>query len=487
MPGAVNIDYDFMNYAQHGASKTKNVFKLSFDRLKTADEDIGLTKDTLTARLRELFMGNTISTSAIKKFKTSVVGKGLKMKSTLNTDILKISEEEAMRIEKAIEFVWEMWAESKECDFYRESNFYQLQALAFLTMLIDGDCFTLLPFKKYKGDLFELKVQLIDSIRCKNPYSNFDKDIKNGIEKDKNGVAVACYFYVDEYDSKSIRVPIFGEKTGRRNILILKGRERIGQRRGVPLLAPVIESLFHLTQYSLAELTNAVISALFTAFIETSPTSDLSTPPGESSYENVEEEQEEDGDLNITLGNGNIQELPKGKTVKFANPSRPNANFDAFFSAMTKHIAAALELPVEVLLNSFNSNYSASKAAMNEAWAVFESKKADFISDFCQPIFEEFMDEIVYEGYLDLKGYKENPFIRRAYLKAEWYGTSQGQLDPVKEVTASILKIKHNLSTKAKECLELNGTDYESNAKQRKAEKEMEEKYGIFESDQKRK
>src|SRR3712207_1894071 len=98
-------------------------------------------------------------------------------------------------------------------------------------MLIDGDCFTLLPFKKYKGDLFELKVQLIDSIRCKNPYSNFDKDIKNGIEKDKNGVAVACYFYVDEYDSKSIRVPIFGEKTGRRNILILKGRERIGQRK----------------------------------------------------------------------------------------------------------------------------------------------------------------------------------------------------------------------------------------------------------------
>lgn len=126
MPGAVNIDYDFMNYAQHGASKTKNAFKLSFDRLKTADEDIGLTKDTLTARSRELFMGNTISTSAIKKFKTSVVGKGLKMKSTLNTDILKISEEEAMRIEKAIEFVWEMWAESKECDFYRESNFYQL-------------------------------------------------------------------------------------------------------------------------------------------------------------------------------------------------------------------------------------------------------------------------------------------------------------------------------------------------------------------------
>lgn len=479
----VNVNFDYLNYAQHGASKTKNAFKLTFDKLKTADEDIGLTKDTLTARSRELFMGNTIAGAAIKKFKTSTVGKGLKLKSTLNAEVLKISEDEASRIEKAIEFAWEYWAESKECDYYRQSNFYQLQALAFLTMLVDGDLFVLLPFKKYSGNLFELKVQLIDGVRCVSPYKDFGQvDIKNGIEKDKNGVEVACHFSVDEYNTKTVRVPIYGEKTGRRNILFLKERERIAQRRGVPLLSPVIESLFHLTKFSQAELTNAVISALFTAFIETAPTSNLYTPPGESSYENVGQEKDDDEDLNLKLGNGNIQELPKGKTVKFADPSRPNANFDNFFTAMTKHIAAALELPIEVLLSCFNSNYSASRAALNEAWAVFESKKANFVWDFCQPIFEEFMDELVYKGFIDLKGYKENPFLRKAYLKAEWYGTSQAQLDPVKEVTASILKIKNNLSTKAKECLELNGTDYESNAKQRKSENEMEEKYGISES-----
>ena len=39
------------------------------------------------------------------------------------------------------------------------------------------------------------------------------------------------------------RVEAYGDTTGRRNVLHIMSRERIGQRRGVPLLAPVLESL----------------------------------------------------------------------------------------------------------------------------------------------------------------------------------------------------------------------------------------------------
>ncbi len=44
--------------------------------------------------------------------------------------------------------------------------------------------------------------------------------------------------------------------------------ERPGQRRGVPVLAPVIEALKQLGRYTDAELVAAVVSGLFTVFVK---------------------------------------------------------------------------------------------------------------------------------------------------------------------------------------------------------------------------
>lgn len=67
---------------------------------------------------------------------------------------------------------------------------------------------------------------------------------------------------------KWTRVEAWGEKTGRRNVIHIMNRERIGQRRGVPFLAPVIEALKQLGRYTDAELVAAVVSGMFTVFIE---------------------------------------------------------------------------------------------------------------------------------------------------------------------------------------------------------------------------
>jgi capsid protein len=45
--------------------------------------------------------------------------------------------------------------------------------------------------------------------------------------------------------------------------------DRIEQSRGIPALAPVIESLKQLDRYAEAELMAAVVSAFFTVFIKT--------------------------------------------------------------------------------------------------------------------------------------------------------------------------------------------------------------------------
>ena len=393
--------------------------------------------------------------------RTNIIGTGIKLKPKINKKILELSDEEADEIQNRIQTIWELWANSTECDSERQSNFYQLQSLAFITQLIDGECFVLLPLKESNNDFFELKIKLIDSARCVTPYSS-NVDAKNGVELNAAGEVVAYWFINDKLSLQPKRIQVTG-KNGRRNILVLMEKERIGQRRGVPLLAPVIEMLSQITKFTNAELMNAVVSSMFSVFI----TSDLNANPISDLFQEKQSEKEN----NYSLGSGTIMELEPGQDVKFAEPTRPNTQFDNFLFSMCKQLGAALEIPVEVLLSNFNASYSASKASLEEVWKMYLMRRSWIVANFCQPIFEEWLDEAVAKGYIKLKGYFDNPLIRKAYQQAEWYGETQSQLDPYKEVKAAELRIATGISTVAREARAINGSDWKDNIEQRKIEK----------------
>ena len=86
------------------------------------------------------------------------------------------------------------------------------------------------------------------------------------------------------------------------------------------------------------------------------------------------------------------------------------------------------------------------------------------------------LDEAVEKGYIKLPGYFENPLKRKAYLSAEWYGQAQGQIDPLKEVKASVMKIEYGLSTGAREARLLNGSDFQENIEQQTTEAKLKQK-----------
>lgn len=457
---------EILNYSQHGASTRKNAFREFDDNLYDADEDIGDNKEILMARSRQLYMGNAIAVGAIRKMRTNIIGTGIKLKPKINKKLLNLTDEEVDEIQDRIQTVWELWANSTECDSERQSNFYQLQSLAFITQLVDGECFVLLPFKERTGDFFELKIKLIDSARCITPY-NSNIDAKNGVELNKDGEVIAYWFINDKLTLTPKRIQVIG-KNGRKNVLVLMEKERINQRRGVPLLAPVIEMLSQITKFTNAELMNAVVSSMFSVFI----TSEVKANPISDMFQQSSSQKTN----NYSLGSGTIMELEPGQDVKFAEPTRPNTQFDNFLFSMCKQLGAALEIPVEVLLSNFNASYSASKASLEEVWKVYTMRRSWLIANFCQPIFEEWLDEAVAKGYLKLKGYFENPLIRKAYQQAEWYGETQSQLDPYKEIKAAELRIATGISTVAREARAINGSDWKDNIEQRKLEqKAMEE------------
>jgi len=94
-------------------------------------------------------------------------------------------------------------------------------------------------------------------------------------------------------------------------------------------------------------------------------------------------------------------------------------------------------------------------------------------TDFCQPIFEEWMSEAVAKGRISAPGFFSDPMIRKAYCGAEWNGPAQGLLNPVQEVEAAEKRVVNGFSTRDREAMEMNGSDFYRNAAQRKREEKL--------------
>lgn len=464
-------------YSHHGASRVKKSLLGWNSTSRSTKEDMDDNLALLRERSRDLYMGAPIATSALKTTRTNVVGAGLKLNPQLDYKFLGITEDEAEAWEENIEREFSLWADSVHCDAQRMNNFYELQQLAFLNWMMNGECFGLLPYIQRPNMPYDLRIQLIEADRVSNPVkTDPNKKVINGIEIGKHGEVIAYYVCnqhpgsLQSLKKEWVRISKFGKKTGRPNILHLMESERCEQRRGIPILAPVIESLKQLARYTEAELMAAVVSGMFTVFIESQDQSE-DNPFGEMVPSQYEVDSEDEN--SYEMGNGAIIALGEGEKANVANPGRPNAQFDPFVTSICRQIGSALEIPYELLIKHFTASYSASRAALLEAWKMFRMRRTWMANDFCQPVYEEWLAEAIAKGRISAPGFFNDPMIRKAYSTAEWNGPSQGQIDPLKEVKAAENRVNNGFSTRAKETTELTGGDFKRNYRQRVREEKM--------------
>lgn len=476
-------------YDHSGASSTKKSMAGWVHSSLSPKEDIDYNLDTLRQRSRDLYMSSPIATSAVKNNRTNVVGSGLQLKSTIDYASLGITREQAIDYETQIEREFGLWATSKLSDTLGLNDFYELQQLGMMSWLINGDVFVVMKHRKRTPYMpYGLNLHMVEADRVSTPNASTKgrsvvgkaatgNSIVSGVETDVSGMVVAYHFcsaYPNSSDSLRKtwqRVEARGAKTGNPNVLHIMESERCEQYRGIPYLAPVIEALKQITRYTEAEIMAAVVTAFFTAFIKT--TGDRTEIPMGESIAEADRVAVDDEAPNYQLGAGTINVLGEGEDVTFANPTRPASGFDMFVTAISTQIGAALEVPAEMLLKRFSSSYSASRAAFLEAWKAFKMRRVWFAKDFCQPVYELFLADAVALGRLRLPGFFVDPIIKRAWCGAQWNGPSQGQIDPTKEVEASIMKVAHGFSTHAKETMELTGGDFTQNAMQCKQELEL--------------
>ena len=172
--------------------------------------------------------------------------------------------------------------------------------------------------------------------------------------------------------------------------------------------------------------------------------------------------------------------LASARVTDTKTPNIPTAGFDVFLNAFCRLVGAALGIPKEVLMKEYNSSYSASRAAILEAWKEFKMFREWFVTDFCQPIYETWLAEAVARGRIQAPGFFDDPLIREAWCGARWIGPVQGQIDPTRECEAAVIQITHGIKTHEQITREMGGGDWFENVAQLKRENDLLKEAGVM-------
>jgi lambda family phage portal protein len=465
-----------------GASKTKRALSEYFTTQTDANAVLTYDIQTLRDRSRDLCRNNPLALGAINTKVSNIIGTGLRLQSCVNWRFLGMTETQADEWKETVEREFSLWAESKDSDVERALDFYEQQELAIRSVFESGDAFVLLPHVATPGMPYRTRIQLIEADRVCNEGNQADTEtLCMGVEKNSYGAPVAYHVMsshpgaIPFVDWTWRKIPAFGAKTGRRNILHMYFKRRPGQSRGVPDLAPVIEALKQLGRYTEGELMAAVISGMFTVFVKSE---------GEGVFAPMDPTGETGGkatDEDYKLGPGAIVGLDPNEDVTTANPGRPNQAFDPFVQSILRQIGVALELPFEILVKHFTSSYSAARAALLDAWKYFLGRRRWMSANFCQPIYEAWLEEAIALGRIEAPGFLGgDPAIRKAYADAYWIGPARGQIDELKEVQAAEIRVRRGFSSLEKECAEMNGTYWDDVHWQRVKEIKMRQDAGML-------
>ncbi len=478
-------------YGAAGASHTKRSVKGFDAQSGSPREDIDANNGTMRQRCRMLYMSAPVAASAIKTNRTNSVGLGLKLNPKIDWEYLGITARQAEEWEKNTKAEFRLWAERKEtCDATGMNGFYEIQQLAFVSWLVSGDVFVLLKHVETDRDHpYSLRLHVIEADRCSTPRQDATflygmtegkagngNRIYDGVEVDGNGKAVAYHirntypYQATAEETQWKRVEAYGKKTGLPNVVHIMNSERPEQYRGVSYLAQIIEPLLQSRRYTEAEIVSAIVQSFFAAFVKT--TGDTSGMPWNSTEPEDGEPQERYDPNEYDLAAGQINVMNPGEDVVFAKPEHPSSGFETFMKAMCTQMGAALEIPRDLLMKEFNSSYSASRGALLEAWKSFRMYRGWFTSDFCRPVYEVWLSEAVAAGRVNAPGFFGDRRTKEAWLGAEWVGPSQGQLDPVKEITAEIMAVAEGFSTHEDSTVRLNGGDWNTNMNKLSGENE---------------
>lgn len=474
---------------------------MSFDGEKTIGElgaPVEIYPEYRSLRLRAYeanLTSDVIKIISSKVFKWAI-GNGLTLKSEPLEDYLNIKglPNKTIDLRNRIEASFSLYASLNNSDYSQMKNFHALALDAYTDSFLGGDCLVI-----YRIENNYPTAQVIDGQQVCDPFINSEyyraaeergHRIKHGVELDRKGKHVA--YYVKSEKGLKIeheRIPAFVELNGKHfpfamAKMIYFGKHRINDVRGVSALSAILEKVNKLDRYTEATVGSAEERAKIVMSITHDKDSTGENPMIERTRANMGLLNPDSGKSGADLVGAELERhvarttdkttvnMPNGSKLE-ALESRAEINYEPLFNAVFTQIAAALDMPPEVALQKFSSNYSASRAAMKIWEYMIKIDRNRFANEFYKPFYDLFFYCEVLRGNLTAQGFinacDNNDFMTiGAYTKSRFEGVNMPHIDPLKEVNA-IRKMLGDkwadipLISLSKATLELNQGDWWTN------------------------
>lgn len=459
---------------------------------------------SLRIRSWQSYLEDEVTQTVIKKFVTWIIGSGLKLQAEPVKEVLaqeKI-DIDINKFSKGVEARFRLYANSKNIDHSKLDNLHRIAKTAYINAIIGGDVLTILRVDN-KGNL---SVQLIDGANILTPYfgneiveaENKGNKIKNGIETNKNGEHVA--FYVQKENHKFEKILAKGAKTGYEMAFMVYGlRYRINDNRGLPLISTVLETLKKLDRYKEATVGSAEERAkiVYQIIHENFSTGENPLVKNLAKAFNTDSDQEIPIDINgkeladkvAASTHKQVFNMPNGSEMKPLD-SKNDLYFKDFYGVNVHGICATIGIPPEVALSKYDSNFSASRAALKDWEHTINVERKEFSFQFYQKIYNLWLEleilknKIQAPGYINAKA-SQNDFVIDSYTNARFVGATVPHIDPLKEVDAERAKLGASgksipLTTAEAATEALNGGDYDTNLSHYSEELKRSKELGVI-------
>jgi lambda family phage portal protein len=397
--------------------------------------------DTLRNRSRDMVRNNSYAKTAIDVITTNTIGTGIR--PSAKTDDIKLKT--------AIQKEWDLWADSKLCDFDGNFDFYGIQELVMRAIAESGEC---LVVRKRTTDKINLPLQLqvleSDYLYSHKDYTEIEGKgrVVQGVEFDAKGKKIGYWLYPNHPGDQGLIdiVPIFLKAS---DVIHIFKIDRPGQVRGIPWGSSTLILLKDLADYQDAELMRQKTSACFAGFISDT------TPP--DTFGKTEDEK-----LLERIEPGIIEYLPPGKSITFANPTT-STGYSEYVKKVLQSIASGYGVTYESLTGDLsNVNFSSGRMG----WLEFHRRISSWQYNLIIPV----LCDTVWDWFIEAGNISGKV---KQQCNAEWTAPKREMIDPIKEINGINLAIRSGLTTWSEA---IKGQGYDPN----EVAKEMKADYALF-------
>lgn len=414
-------------------------------------------------RLRSYNAYATIDTVKIiaSKFFYWTIGSGLKLQSEPNRTVLKSegidnADTDYAEFQKMVEARFMVYANSQQCDYLKEKNLHQLALDFYQASFLGGDCLAICRFDDAGPNVQFISGEFVESPGIDTDYFlQSEKNgsfIQHGIEFDKTGKHIAYYVRIRENNvlDKYERIPAIGAKSGKRLAWLISGKKISPDHlRAVPAMAQSLEKINKLDRYTEAAVHKAEQSANVVHTVEHEDFSTGETPLDKIVAQKRGDTILPDGGYDKVAADGLANKIaqttnglafnmvPGAKLKSFE--STIETNFKDFNETIFGQVSAGMDVPPEVAMQSYNSNYSASRAAINSFGYIITINRQDFANKFYIPFYKLWLEHQILTKKIVAKGYIENMdnfMVTESYTQCRFTGKNMPHIDPLKEIKA---------------------------------------------------